>query len=132
MRMGAGTKHPGPSGFDSRRAQDLPLTHYCIVREDLPRGVLAAQLIHAAGESAAAGERALEAVPMHTIAVALAARDEAQLHDLEAELRRLAIAHRAIREPDPPWHGALMAIGLAPVADRGRVRPVTGGLSLLR
>ncbi|HLT39279.1 MAG TPA: hypothetical protein VK034_23505 [Enhygromyxa sp.] len=117
-------KHPGPSGFDSRRAQ--PLTHYCVIRQDLPRGVLAAQLIHAAGESA--GGR----LPESTIAVALAARDEAQLVEIEQQLRRSAIPHRAIREPDPPWHGALMAIGIEPVADRGAVRRVIGSLSLLR
>lgn len=120
--MGFWGKHPKPSGFDSRRAQ---LTHYCLVRQDLPRGVLAAQLIHAAGESAP-GDLA-----SGTIAVALAARDEAHLAALELELRRLSIGHRAIREPDPPWRGALMAIGLEPVADRERVRAVTGGLKLL-
>lgn len=122
--MGLGGKHPEPSGFDSRRAHTL--THYCVVRQDLPRGVLAAQLIHAAGESAG-GE-----LPASTIAVALSARDEAQLLAIEQQLRRLAIPHRAIREPDPPWNGALMAIGIAPVRDRGAVSGVTGALGLLR
>ncbi|NVB36558.1 hypothetical protein G6O69_01850 [Pseudenhygromyxa sp. WMMC2535] len=97
-----------------------------MVREDLPRGVLAAQLIHAAGESAPGG------LASGTIAVALAARDEGHLVALERELLRLAIPHRAIREPDPPWDGALMAIGLEPIADRSRVRPMTGSLKLLR
>lgn len=101
-------------------------THYCIVRADLPRGVLAAQLIHAAGESALGG------VPEGTRAVALAARDEAHLRSLERRLRRLGIDHRAIREPDPPWNGALMAIGLTPVDDRTTVRRVTRRLPLLR
>ncbi|NJK32610.1 MAG: hypothetical protein HC927_09480 [Deltaproteobacteria bacterium] len=124
MWMGSGFKHPGQSGFDSRRAQRL--THYCVIRQDLPRGVLAAQLIHAAGESVRG------ALPEHTIAVALAADDEAHLLALERELRRLGIAHRAIREPDPPWNGALMAIGLEPVRDRARLRAVTGKLRLLK
>jgi peptidyl-tRNA hydrolase len=129
MWMGSGDKHPGPSGFDSRRAHPFPaqsLTHYCIVREDLPRGVLAAQLIHAAGESS----RGI--LPPHTFAVALAARDEAHLESLEQALRRFDIPHQAIREPDPPWNGALMAIGIVPVADRGAVKRVTGSLRLLR
>ena len=124
MRMGSWGKHPEPSGFDSRRAQSL--THYCLIRQDLPRGVLAAQLIHAAGESASAD------LPSGTIAVALAARDEPHLVSLELELRRLGIPHRAIREPDPPWNGALMAIGIVPIRDRTRVREVTGSLPLLR
>jgi hypothetical protein len=87
---------------------------------------LAAQLIHAAGESAGGD------LPASTIAVALAARNEAQLLAIEQLLRRLKIPHRAIREPDSPWNGALMAIGLAPVRDRDAVRRVTGSLSLLR
>src|SRR6185436_16675151 len=86
-------------------------THYCIVRADLPRGVLAAQLIHAAGESSPGG------LPEGTRAVALAAQGELHLASIERHLRQLGIDHRAIREPDPPWDGALMAIGLAPVHD---------------
>jgi len=102
-----------------------PATHYCIVRADLPRGVLAAALIHAAGESPRGPVRP------GTHAVALAARDEAHLRSIERRLARLGIDHRAIREPDPPWHGALMAIGLPPVDDRRRVRKVTARLPLL-
>ena len=97
-----------------------------MIRQDLPRGVLAAQLIHAAGESSRAR------LPPHTFAIALAARDEAHLESIEAALRRLDIPHCAIREPDPPWNGALMAIGIVPVADRGVVKPITGSLKLLR
>lgn len=152
MWMESGGKHPGSSGFDSRRAHplrvcyaalaacrllrnrptllvlriDSPQTHYCIVRQDLPRGVLAAQLIHAAGESAGG------CLPPHTRAIALAVRDEAELVEVEQSLVRLGISHRAIREPDTPWCGALMAIGIAPVADRALVAPVTAKLRLLR
>ncbi len=138
MWMGSGGKQPGSSGFDSparhplrgcspARHPDSPaLTHYCVIRQDLPRGVLAAQLIHAAGESSRA------VLPPHTFAIALAARDEAHLVSLEHELQRLAIPHCAIREPDPPWNGALMAIGIVPVVDRDSVKRVTGSLKLLR
>jgi len=122
--MGPGGKHPGSSGFDSRQAQQL--THYCLIRQDLPRGVSAAQLVHAAGESAP-GDLA-----SGTIAVVLAARDEAHLEHLAAELRRLQIPHRPIREPDPPWNNALMAIGIVPVCDRATVSTITGSLRLLR
>lgn len=88
--------------------------------------MLAAQLIHAAGESARGG------VAPGTHAVALAARDEDHLAAIEGQLRAAAIPHWAIREPDPPWSGALMAIGVEPVAERKTVRRVTGGLPLLR
>jgi len=97
-----------------------------IVRADLPRGTLAAQVVHAAGESSPGR------LPAGTRAVVLATRDESHLLQVELALRRLAIPHHAIREPDPPHLHALMAIGIVPVADRGRVHPVTGQLPLLR
>lgn len=95
------------------------------MRADLPRGVLAAQLIHAAGESAGG------AVPRGTHAVALAVPDEAALLAVAAHLRRRGLSFVLIREPDEPWRGAAMAIGLAPVPDRREVRRVLGGLPLL-
>lgn len=91
------------------------LVHICVVRADLPRGVLAAQLIHAAGESGAG------AVPRGTHAVALAARDEAHLEALARRLSFEGVPHRLIREPDAPWRGALMAIGLPPRSPSPRV-----------
>lgn len=100
-------------------------THYCIVRADLPRGVLAAQLIHAAGESSPGG------LPKGTRAVALCARDELDLARIERRLQELGIDHRAIREPDSPWDGALMAIGLTPVLDRTTLRRALARLPLL-
>lgn len=118
-------KHLEGCGFETRRARHS-LTHYCILRKDLPLGTLAAQLIHAAGESSP-GE-----LPSHTYAVALAARNEKHLEFLEEKLRRLAIPHVAIREPDAPWDGALMAIGICPVADRNQVKKVTSSLPLLK
>jgi hypothetical protein len=51
---------------------------------------------------------------------------------LEEKLRRLSIPHRAIREPDAPWNGALMAIGIEPVTDRNILKKVTSSLPLLR
>lgn len=101
------------------------LTHFCIVRRDLPRGVLAAQLIHAAGESSTQ-------VPKGTFAIALAAKSEAHLMSIERKLQRLGIPHHAIRESDTPWNGALMAIGLPPTPDRSRVKPITKSLQLLK
>lgn len=95
-----------------------PLFHYVVLRGDLPIGDLAAQTIHAAGESA----RQAPDLPEGTHAVALAARDEDQLLALERALVSAAIPHRAIREPDAPFNGALLAIGIAP-SPRALVRP---------
>ena len=103
------------------------LTHFCIVREDLPLGVLAAQLVHAAGESSPGD------LPPHTTAIVLAARDRTHLEMIEVKLLRLGVPHVAIREPDEPWCNELMAIGVVP-ADKGdkQLRRVTAQLPLLR
>lgn len=90
-------------------------------------GVTIAQTIHAAGESAPAG-----GVPSGTHAVALAARSEDDLLRVESLLQRRGIPHKSIREPDAPYFGQLMAVGLYPVSDRKAVRKVLGNLPLLR
>jgi hypothetical protein len=113
----------GIRGFETRRAC---LTHYCLVRRDIPFGAQAAQLIHAAGESSPGD------LPDGTFAVALAAKSLAHLEHLERKLVRLEIPHRAVREPDAPFNGELVAIGIMPVDDRELVKPVTGGLRLLK
>lgn len=107
-------------------SSEVVFTHYCIIRQDLPRGVLAAQMIHAAGESSPG------TLPKGTKAVALAATDEAHLLEIEKMLSDLKIPHQAIREPSPPWNGQIMAIGLCPIYDRDLVCEVTSKLSLLR
>ena len=71
-------------------------------------------------------------MPPNTYAVALAAKSEEHLAFLEDKLRRLSIPHVAIREPDTPWNGALMAIGIQPLADRKQLKKVTSSLALLR
>ena len=126
MWTGPRPKPPGNCGFDSRQVCQGPLTHYCIIREDLPLGVLAAQLTHAAGESSPGS------LPKNTTAVVLAAKNEAHLEFVEAKLRRLAIPHHAIREPDSPWNEALMSIGIPPVEDRTTIRKAVSSLPLLK
>lgn len=49
---------------------------------------------------------------------------------IERQLQKIGIPHLAIREPDAPYNGALTAIGLVPVADRSRVKPVLAKLDL--
>lgn len=90
-------------------------------------GVLAAQLVHAAGESSPGD------LPPHTTAVVLAARDRTHLEMIEVKLLRLGVPHVAIREPDEPWCNELMAIGVVPM-DKGnkQLRRVTSQLPLLR
>jgi hypothetical protein len=80
-------------------------------------------IVHAAGESAAGLEAGTHAVALHA--------SPEELGALERELRWHGVAHAAIREPDPPWCGALMAIGVTPARDR-RVRRLLAHLPLVR
>jgi len=102
-----------------------PLTHYVVVRADIPYGSIVAQTIHAAGESV------LDAVPDGTYAVALAAKGEHQLLVLEQSLLAKGIPHAAVRESDEPYSGQLMAIGVAP-CDRSLVREEMRKFSLIK
>lgn len=95
----------------SRTGNDTNLHHYCITRSDLPAGVQAAQLIHAAGYSAS---RHYEALPPGTFAYALVVPDEAALQDLSIKLKNAEIRHSRITESDAPYNGQLMAIGVRP------------------
>jgi hypothetical protein len=97
-----------------------------IIRADLPIGTKIAQTIHAAGESSPGN------LPSDTRAVALHARDEAELLALEQALTDAGFVFSAIREPDPPWNGALMAIGLAPQPRTPALRQLLGRLPLVR
>jgi len=109
-----------------------------IVREDLPRGVLAAQLTHAAGESAALwsslrdGAGPGRTLPENTHAVVLAVPNERALLAVADRLSARSIVYTLIREPDAPFHGEGTAIGLAPVSDRREVRRALSNLPLLR
>lgn len=55
-------------------------------------------------------------VPKPTVVV-LGARNEQKLLRLQAQLRLAEVPHVAVHEPDVPWCGALMAIGLVPGAE---------------
>lgn len=95
-----------------------------VVRADLPIGFMAAQVVHAAGESTPGR------LSPGTNAVVLAASED-ELAALEARLKEHGVAHAAIREPDEPWGGALTAIGLEPVRDRASLHDHLGHLPLL-
>jgi len=80
------------------------------VRSDLPLGTFAAQLVHAAGESSPGN------LDSGTYAVVLSVPNEAALLEVERELLIAGVAHRTIREPDAPYFGAAMTIGVSPMA----------------
>lgn len=86
---------------------------------------MAAQVIHAAGESAAGVE------PGKTYAVALCVPDKHGLQQMDDWLTAAGVPHRSVREPDPPWSGALMALGIPP-CDRRSVSRFLRGLPLLK
>lgn len=87
-------------------------------------GFMAAQVVHAAGESA------MTRIPPETNAVVLQVPSESELGKIEKKLLEAGVAHVAIREPDAPWCGCLTAIGVL-VSDRSLVKPHFGKLPLL-
>lgn len=94
--------------------------HYIIVRSDLPLGVLAAMVTHAAGESGP--------VPEHTRAVVLSVPDEAALRAAVELCPAATLGHGLIVETEGDYAGQLMAIGL-PIC-KGR-RPELAHLPIL-
>lgn len=99
-----------------------------IVRSDAPVGVQAAMLVHAAGESAQLPGAGDASPP--TRAVALAASVD-QLVALRQALIAADLRHVVVHEPDEPWGGALMAIGMVPMP-RSRARRHVAHLALVR
>jgi len=82
-------------------------------------------LVHAAGESSPGG------LPPGTHAVVLAVPNEPALRAVAARLKLAQVEHVVIDEPDPPFNGELMAIGLAPKTKEVARRYVSS-LPLLR
>lgn len=97
-----------------------------IIRKDLPFGVALAQTVHASGESAQN-----TTVPPNTHAVVLAVPDEATLLAVEEKLKQYDIVIVSVREPDMPWNGQLMAIGIPP-QPREKIRRLLSNLPLYR
>ena len=95
-----------------------------VVREDLPKGVLAAHVLHAAGESGPA--------PSGSIAVALGVPDEATLLIVAARLEAAGIQHVLIRENAGVFNDQATAIGVSPVTDRTAIRRCTSALRLVK
>lgn len=79
-----------------------------IVRADLPRGIQAANIVHAAGESVT------HRMPIGTHAVVLTVPNEGALLAVAAKLTEAGVPHALVNEPDAPYGGALMSIGVEP------------------
>jgi hypothetical protein len=95
-----------------------------VIRCDLPRGVQAAQVAHAAG--------AFGPHPPETHVVILAVPDESTLKALSTKMAAAGLPHKLVDEPDEPWGGQAMAIGCSLTSDRTQVRKVVSQLPLLR
>ena len=85
-------------------------------------------IIHAASWSAQLPGAHAAAPP--TTAIALEASPD-ELLALAGALRAAAIPHVFVREPDEPWRGAPMAIGVVP-SPRSAVRRLLAHLPLVR
>jgi peptidyl-tRNA hydrolase len=95
-----------------------------IVREDLPKGFLAAHVAHAAGESGPA--------PPGSIAVVLGVPNEAELLAIDARLTARGVPHVLITENAGPYDGQATAIGVHPTHDRKTVGKAVSSLRLVR
>jgi hypothetical protein len=92
----------------------LTLTHYVFVRRDLPLGVLAAMVTHAAGESGALYCDAYDGRFRGATAVVLEARNELHLDKIAENLRLMDIPCVEVWENSGPYAEQLMAIGVVP------------------
>lgn len=86
---------------------------------------MAAQIVHAAGESAP------QRLPAGTYAVVLAVDDSQALEALSERLTAQDVRHTVIRESDPPYQGQATAIGVEP-ALRSVLRRHFSSLPLFR
>lgn len=101
-----------------------PLRHIIIVREDLPLGIAAANIAHAAGESCEGP------LPTGTYAIVLGVRNEDHLLEKAQLLWDGQVPHKIINEPDEPYDGEAMAIGIWPTRDVEDLRRFTSDLPL--
>jgi hypothetical protein len=107
-----------------RERKPNPITHYIIVRNDLPKGMQCAQITHAAGESAN------DKIDSNTHAVVLETHPQGLL-DLHLTLRHEGVAYSPIFEQVEEYKDQLMAIGIAPAARR-LIKPYVSSLPLVR
>ena len=103
------------------------MIHYLLIRRDLPFGTCLAQLAHAAGNSV--GEWMVNKPPLITewadpmTVVVLGVRNQRVLLSWIRRLNKQNIKYTVVREPDEPWNGEAMAIGVWP-GEREKLAPV--------
>lgn len=95
-----------------------------VVRDDLPRGVLAAMVVHATGESLSEPHRP----GMYAVVLG---GSESALKALAAQLDAAGVKHKTIVESDPPYLGQVMAVGICP-ASKEVLKRYVSSLPLLR
>jgi hypothetical protein len=97
------------------------LTHYIFVRRDLPLGVLAAMVTHAAGESGALYADENDGRFRNASAVVLEAKNEKHLEKIGKHIWELGLDRVEIVENSGPYAGQFMAIGVVPCARDARL-----------
>jgi hypothetical protein len=101
------------------------LTHYIFIRKDLPLGVLAAMITHAAGESGCLYHHPYDGRFRGATAVVLEAKSQLELRNITEHLRLLEIPKVEVYESSGPYAGQFMAIGVVPRERDERLREYT-------
>jgi peptidyl-tRNA hydrolase len=99
------------------------LTHYIVVRKDLPVGVMAAMVTHAAGESASLYQDRYDGRFRGATAVVLEVEDQDGLEKAVGKLFNAGVPYVTVYERGGPYDGQFMAIGVVPT-ERDKVAPV--------
>jgi hypothetical protein len=105
---------------------NAPTQYIVLHRSCKVPGIAAAQASHAATECL----RTLP-VPSDTSVCVLVAECENDLVSLSERLTAAGIHHVLIREPDPPYNGAAVAVGVEP-QDRSVVQPFVADFKVFR
>ena len=106
-------------------AMERPLSHYIVVRGDLPKGCIVAQAVHAAAESVNGP------VPGDTHAVVLQADNESELLMTAGDLAAACVPHKVIIETDGGFAGQAMALGVRP-SEKSAIAPLLKHLKVYR
>ena len=112
---------------EEQTEKEKTVYHYILIRKDLPASVQMVNAVHAAGESIIDAP-----IPSTTRAVLLGVDNEEMLLSYFEKLKTKNIHYVLIREPDEPYNGAAMAIGIAPSDRRNMLRKLFHHLETLK
>lgn len=114
--------------MNTEQQEEKVFYHYILVRKDLPIPVQMVNVAHAAGESIIDAP-----IPPTTRAIVLHVENEEQLLLFSNLLKQKeGLHHVLIREPDAPYNGEAMALGLAPSQRRNFLRRLFYHLELVK